>query len=150
VATGFDESYYANRSPANAELLRRAAEEEGLKTAVVDEASMKDLDMELKEGGQEATGAEDFHKDEGPNIWALGDDEQNSSDQPPEEPKEDIDKPSFLRRALGRGKKSEDDQTQALGDDDQADDDYGQVDDEDETSDDQPAEPETPKAKKGK
>src|SRR3970282_1822223 len=59
----FDESYYANRNAKNAELLRRAAEEELNATPSVDEAAMKDLDMDLKESGT-GSGAEDFHKED--------------------------------------------------------------------------------------
>ena len=152
VATGFDESYYANRSPANAELLRRAAEEEAVSTtAVVDEASMKDLDMELKESGAAETAADEFHKEGGPNIWALGDEETDGGEQTSEESKEDIDKPSFLRRALRRGKKSAEDEVSADDADDESEDDYGSVANEDEPENDESAGPEeTPKAKKGK
>src|SRR3989344_1907244 len=128
VATGFDESYYANRSPANAELLRRAAEEEAVSTtAVVDEASMKDLDMKIPGGSEADSGVHEFHDEEGPSIWAIGDDEQGVSEESRGESKEDIDQPSFLRRALRRGKKS-DDGDQGSGDEaDGEADDYGRV-----------------------
>ncbi|OGL36585.1 cell division protein FtsZ [Candidatus Saccharibacteria bacterium RIFCSPHIGHO2_12_FULL_49_19] len=124
VATGFDESYYAKRSAKSAELLRRAAEEELSGSPTVDEASMKDLDMELKEGGEAETGAEDFHSEETPNIWAIGSDGEASDDKAAEEEQE-LDKPSFLRRLTRRGKQ------EAESDDDQ-DDSADTADDEDE------------------
>src|SRR3989344_4693904 len=124
IATGFDESYYAKRSAKSAELLRRAAEEELSGSPTVDEASMKDLDMELKEGGEAETGAEDFHSEETPNIWAIGSDGEASDDKAAEEEQE-LDKPSFLRRLTRRGKQ------EAESDDDQ-DDSADTADDEDE------------------
>jgi len=107
VATGFDDSYYANRSTKNAQLLRQAAEEELRSSApAVDEASMKDLDMELKEGGAAETGADDFHKEDTPNIWAIGDGDSAEAEASGDEDK-DLDKPSFLRRLTARRGKDE-------------------------------------------
>src|SRR4029079_3664503 len=50
VATGFDDSYYASRDTAAAKLMRQAVQDEGAPAVEqVDEATMADLDMELKE-----------------------------------------------------------------------------------------------------
>jgi cell division protein FtsZ len=102
VATGFDESYHASRNTKAAQLLKAAAEQDS--TARVDEESMKDLDMELKEDGL-ASGAEEFHKEDTPNIWALSDDEENAKEEDRLSHKEeDLEKPSFLRRLARRAK----------------------------------------------
>jgi cell division protein FtsZ len=114
VATGFDESYYATRDVKAAELLKRAAAKEGITLSdnKIDDAAMKDLDMELKD----TTPAEDFHSDETPNIWALPDDEAESSKELTED---ELEKPSFLRRLTSRsGKKKEEDEELGSFDDD--------------------------------
>jgi cell division protein FtsZ len=98
VATGFDESYYASRNAKAAELLRRHSQE---RTTQLDEAAMKDLDMELKEPVEASV--EDFHNDDTPNIWALPDD-VNGVPQDQAEEDDELDKPSFLRRLTGRRK----------------------------------------------
>jgi hypothetical protein len=95
VATGFDESYYASRDTKAAKLIRQAQHESPTENKI-DDASMKDLDMELKDG---STPAEDFHNDETPNIWALPDEENSAA---PETSEEELEKPSFLRRLRGR------------------------------------------------
>jgi cell division protein FtsZ len=95
VATGFDESYYASRDTKAAKLIRQAQNESPTENKI-DDASMKDLDMELKDG---STPAEDFHNDETPNIWALPDEENSAA---PETSEEELEKPSFLRRLRGR------------------------------------------------
>jgi cell division protein FtsZ len=108
VATGFDDSYYASRDTATAKLLRQAAVEEGAPAVEqVDEATMADLDMELKEPSH-VNSVQDFHSDsDTPNIWALSDagngpggDSQDNQDE------NELDKPSFLRRFKRRGSKS--------------------------------------------
>jgi cell division protein FtsZ len=99
VATGFDESYYATRDVKAAELLQRAAAHEGVvESGKIDEETMKDLDMDLKESHP----AEDFHSEETPNIWALPDDEPADKAKTDED---ELEKPSFLRRLTGRNKK---------------------------------------------
>src|SRR3990167_10561747 len=70
VATGFDESYYAKRNTKAAQLLRDGADHELNSAPQVDEATMKDLDMDLKEE-DESGSSSDFHADDTPNIWAL-------------------------------------------------------------------------------
>lgn len=104
VATGFDASYFATRERAGAELARRAAElEETTSAAAVDEASMQNLDMELKD--KETAHVEDFHSEEGASIWSFSDDGNTSDrDKAEEEEDEKYRTPSFLRR-LGRGRK---------------------------------------------
>ena len=109
VATGFDESYYASRDVKAAELLRRAAAKEtASEDSKIDEASMKDLDMELKDDNLPA---EDFHSDETPNIWALPDDNDTSGKAAAESAEDELEKPSFLRRLTKRGNKAEVDLT---------------------------------------
>jgi cell division protein FtsZ len=106
VATGFDESYYASRDTKTAELIRRAQEVPAV-AGVIDEASMRDIDMELKDG---ASAAEDFHSEETPNIWALSDEEQSSAAQVEGQSEEELEKPSFLRRLGKIRKPSKDDE----------------------------------------
>jgi cell division protein FtsZ len=114
VATGFDDSYYATRDTKTARLLRETEEDESLQPMPgVDEATMADLDMEIKE--PVATGAEDFHSDETPNIWALGDEENTAKLQADED---EFDKPSFLRRHLKLSRRSKSDDTSTSNDDD--------------------------------
>jgi hypothetical protein len=96
VATGFDESYYASRDIKTAELIRQAYAEPAAENKI-DEATMTDLDMELKD---DSTPAEDFHSEETPNIWALPD-EQNMAEEPVAD-EDELEKPSFLRRLTGR------------------------------------------------
>ena len=102
VATGFDDSYYAKRNTAGARLLKMAAESEeavGGSTPTVDDKTMKELDMELK--SSQDSGAGDFHKEDTPNIWSVGSDQPDLTENTPEEENE-FDKPSFLRRLTSR------------------------------------------------
>lgn len=100
VATGFDDAYYTSRSVPGAELVRRAREDSVKSPGQVDDATMANLDMELKEEEQEQP-AGDFQSDDTPNIWALPDNNDNSEDKSKEED-EEIDRPSFLRRLRKR------------------------------------------------
>ena len=105
VATGFDEAYYATRDTKTARLLKQTESDEKLRPMpAVDEATMADIDMEIKEPVE--TGAEDFHSDETPNIWALGEEEDSDSRLKLDEDDE-FDKPSFLRRRLKLGRKKD-------------------------------------------
>jgi cell division protein FtsZ len=108
VATGFDESYYATRDVKAAELLRQAVEREEAQSGKIDEETMKDLDMDLKDSHP----AEDFHSEETPNIWALPDDEPADKAKTDED---ELEKPSFLRRLRGRGSKKTDDEVTDFG-----------------------------------
>ncbi len=123
VATGFDDSYYANRNVKTAQLLRQAeVEEPSLQPiAQVDEQTMADLDMEIREPIE--TGAEDFHSEETPNIWALAEDEGASAQA--EEETDKYETPSFLRRLKSLGPKNR-----------SSSDDQGSDDDSDHTADD--------------
>lgn len=123
IATGFDESYYSTRNQTAARLLRQTTEVEGSEPEPVtaspqqvDEESMKDLDMELKEPVVD-TQAHDFHSDDTPNIWALPDEE--SSDLTTSAEDDEFDKPSFLRRfkRLGGTPKKDNDDDDNDGDD---------------------------------
>ncbi len=104
IATGFDESYYATRDKQTAKLLKRAKEPEQPlpKASQVDEATMADLDMDLKEKAEEE--AHEFNRDETPNIWALPDEDSPKDET---EDKDELDKPSFLRRLTRRRAKEE-------------------------------------------
>jgi cell division protein FtsZ len=109
VATGFDESYYATRDVKAAELLKRSsAKKVPASGGKIDEETMKDLDMELKE----PTPAEDFHSEETPNIWALPDE---NSDKAAIASEDELEKPSFLRRLTTKRAKSAD--LEGFGDD---------------------------------
>lgn len=96
VATGFDDSYFATRDTKTADLIRRAQTEPATEAAKIDDAAMKDLDMELKDSSMPA---QDFHSDDTPNIWALPDEQNNAA---PQNPEDELEKPSFLRRLRGR------------------------------------------------
>lgn len=103
VATGFDDSYFSTRDTKTAELIRRAAKEPAAAGSRIDDATMAGIDMELKD--EKPATAEDFHSDETPNIWALPDEE--NADQEPAVAEEELEKPSFLRRLTGRGKRQD-------------------------------------------
>ncbi|HLG90684.1 MAG TPA: hypothetical protein VI336_00760, partial [Candidatus Saccharimonadales bacterium] len=95
VATGFDEAYFTSPERTGARVQRRIVEPEAAAVGQVDEESMKNLDLELKEGM--AAHAEDFHSEEAPNIWALSDD-GNTTDKDKAEEEEKYETPSFFRR----------------------------------------------------
>jgi len=97
VATGFDESYYARRDAKTAELLRDVKEPAEAK---IDDKTMAGIDMEIPET-MEAS-AEDFHNDDTPNIWALSDDGNGTAADDNADDEDELDKPSFLRRAFKR------------------------------------------------
>lgn len=127
VATGFDDTYYATRSKETAKLVRQSAEMVGPGSSQqVDEDAMADIDMELKDKDQ---GEGHFHDEDVPNIWSLPDEENMSQDQ---EHDEELDKPSFLRRLVGRKKTDDhhqdDHADQPADNDDDNDADDGKVD----------------------
>ncbi len=114
VATGFDESYYANRRRSRgAELERQAAKEAAAgvgQAQPVDEATMADLDMDLDNAKDRSR--EEFGKDSPtPNIWALPDEpakDQTADDQAKaDEAAEELERPSYLRRLFRRRRYSE-------------------------------------------
>lgn len=103
VATGFDDSYFTSPERTGARVVRRrVVEPETAAVGQVDEESMRNLDLELKE--EMAAHAEDFHSEETPNIWALSDD-GNTTDKDKAEEEEKYETPSFFRRF--RRKKSD-------------------------------------------
>jgi cell division protein FtsZ len=114
IATGFEESYYANRNAKTAELLRSAAAEDNMpEFKQVDDETMRSLDMEIKEPVE--TGAHDFHGDDTPavNIWNLSgsdgaSDTSSDDDNKDKDDEDEYDKPSFLRRHLKIGRNSKD------------------------------------------
>ncbi len=124
VATGFDDTYYASRDRQKAELARSFDRMPVGTTPQVDDESMKDIDMEIKD--EPETGAEDFHAEETTNIWAIDkDEEENEADDDKTETDEaELDKPSFLRR-FRRGNKH----------DTKDEDDIGSVEDDGQTND---------------
>ncbi len=105
VATGFDASYFANRS--------RLPKEETVKTEESEptETDIDNIDMQLENKDQTTSGSEEFHKEPTiPNIWALdhesadtetsnGDGEVNPDDGGAAD---ELEKPSFLRRLKKR------------------------------------------------
>lgn len=131
VATGFDDSYFASRNARAADLLRQAAEEEAAVPTQIDEESMKNIDMNLKDEVEEH--AKEFHSDEVPNIWTLGssDEENLSQKDQKEEDEDELDKPSFLRRFRRRKAKAASD-----GDSDDKTDDNSKTSDDDKKDDD--------------
>ncbi|OGL34502.1 cell division protein FtsZ [Candidatus Saccharibacteria bacterium RIFCSPHIGHO2_12_FULL_47_17] len=92
IATGFDDTYYATRTRPAAKLLRQTEPETATVAQQVDEKTMADLDMELKEPKEGH-----FHEEDVPNIWALPD-EENVSEEARAEEETELEKPSFLRR----------------------------------------------------
>lgn len=105
VATGFDASYFSEKTPR---VMPRA---ESLATS-----QLKDIDLELKENEEEEK-AQDFQNDQPmPNIWTLDNgegeyvngsvetDKKNKQEElsETEEDKIDLEKPSFLRRLKKR------------------------------------------------
>jgi cell division protein FtsZ len=101
VATGFDDAYYARRNPAAARLIKQTGKDESAAPAQVDDATMADIDMDMGERGK---ADHDFHSEEAPNIWTIGDEQNMSGDSHADElADKEIDKPSFLRR-FGRRK----------------------------------------------
>jgi cell division protein FtsZ len=93
VATGFEDSYFNSPERTGARTARRRVGESGT-TGHVDEDSMRDLDMELKDDGSGQ--AEDFHSDDTPNIWAISDDGSEPTEKTEED--EQFETPSFFRR----------------------------------------------------
>lgn len=134
VATGFDASYFAERSgnvtgkPSYKEEKAPVLTGATVTSAKQDEKDLSGIDMSLDDDQPAA----DFHRDEStmPNIWAINEDKDHDSTSTTGESKhdddeiahddnhnpdvvstsleDDLEKPSFLRR-LGRRRKSDDD-----------------------------------------
>jgi len=100
VATGFNDTYFASRNAKAAELIRKSDESRGTPAHQVDDDTMADIDMELKDN-EEAADIHSFHQDEEtPNIWGLPEDQEQ------EKVDEELEKPSFLRRFTSRRQQS--------------------------------------------
>lgn len=122
VATGFDDTYYANRQATPAKDLEKLAEEEAKKEAdAAEQQDVSDIDMTLSDTGTNVSGADDFHADPNdvPNIWTLDppaaqDDDQTDSkpaDDPAQHDSEEeraMDEPSFLKRLRNKRKQKSD------------------------------------------
>lgn len=106
VATGFDASYFAERTTQPVASFQPEATK-----VKAEESMMKDIDMDLDEGNTE----EDFHTDKPmPNIWTMDTDteKENMTDQKTDkeeakpqvfgpvvkDDEDELEKPSFLRR----------------------------------------------------
>jgi len=112
VATGFDASYFADRT-------RETKDSKELSTASLggkhDDTAISDIDMNLDSKIEGlSTGAEDFHAEPSvPNIWALHNDhekDEGGSESAPASDEEELEKPSFLRRFKKRRSNKEDNQ----------------------------------------
>ncbi len=116
VATGFEASYYSNRSSVRRvsapetdykEEERKAEAPQPAKVTSVDDKAMADIDMDLEKETDAAQLHAEFHKEEDdvPNIWALPDKEAESDTNLPSDDQEaELEKPSFLRRLKKRSK----------------------------------------------
>lgn len=119
VATGFDASYFAERSQHADAAIAAATNDDSAVQADVQqqpvratESEMSNIDMAL----DDQSGADDFKSDSGmPNIWTI-DDDHDEDDRKHDEPKRDVvlssdveeelEKPSFLRRLAKRYKEN--------------------------------------------
>jgi cell division protein FtsZ len=124
VATGFDASYYKQRTqrskaPAISKQPDGSPVLANTNTTKQDEKALSEIDMNLDE---DAVKPHDFTDDrEMPNIWSInGDDEDEDGkgkDVAEAEAEEDLEKPSFLRR-LGRRRKPAKEPEHLIVDDD--------------------------------
>jgi cell division protein FtsZ len=139
VATGFDDAYFASRNAKAAELVRKSQDKA---VPQVDEETISGIDMNLQKEDQDL---HDFHKDDVPNIWSLGDEDNGSMLDSDED---ELDKPSFLRRFKRRTRKEdEEDDAGEASPPDRADE-PAEEDGNSEDADEDPAEDEKPKSKK--
>ncbi len=108
VATGFDDTYFANRQAPKKDIIKLAEEEEQKATDSID-----DIDMSLDDSAPQTSGAEDFHAEHDvPNIWTLdhNDDDQPAADPTSNDSEEEraMDEPSFLKRLRNKRKHKSD------------------------------------------
>lgn len=118
VATGFDASYFTNRSQ-NPELATTASVPTpalNTQTTKSDDSDISDIDMSL----EEQSPATDFANDTVPNIWTIDDHDKNEnrtskdnagrviSSNDGDDPEDELEKPSFLRRLAKRYKEQSD------------------------------------------
>ncbi|MDQ5972586.1 MAG: cell division protein FtsZ [Patescibacteria group bacterium] len=112
VATGFDDTYYANRQIKGKDLVKMAAEEEANDEPVTppNAKDMDNIDMDLTEAPQQLTGAEEFHAEPSvPNIWTLDHEDDKKPDvaesaEHDSEEERAMDEPSFLKRLRNKRK----------------------------------------------
>ncbi len=103
VATGFDQSYFANRAIAKSSK-EDFEEDEAVSSESKETTDIGDIDMNLSGDTEKTHGVSEFHADHDvPNIWTLGHEEDSdgkiihgTSDEA------ELEKPSFLRRLKGR------------------------------------------------
>lgn len=100
VATGFDSSYFANRSASKDKAAKSSS------TPPKDE-EITNINMDLDSSQSSQDGADDFHSDTPmPNIWTLDNEDSSHEEQTPEKQEkthqenseDELEKPSFLRR----------------------------------------------------
>jgi cell division protein FtsZ len=142
VATGFDASYYSGRAePDNGRRESSTVLTGAVTTTKQDEKAMSEIDMKLDD---DEPGEHDFSSDKQmPNIWALGeeddddlkdkqaddkedkkadkkdkDEEDKTHEVVTSDLEEDLEKPSFLRRLGRRRKTSEEEEVKATSDSD--------------------------------
>lgn len=108
VATGFDASYFANRSGPS----QQAQGEDELPgvSQAAPVTPIKDIDMELEEKDEVAEAFQD--EKPLPNIWTLDDDGEDSASDKPDSSfisaeDDELEKPSFLRRLKNRRKEEQ-------------------------------------------
>ena len=100
VATGFDSSYFTNRSADKSKATKSSSA-----TPKDEEISSINMDLDSSQSSQD--GSDDFHSDTPmPNIWTLDSDDSSHEEPTPEKQEntqednseEELEKPSFLRR----------------------------------------------------
>lgn len=111
VATGFDASYFTNRHASASDSASETTQKKAPK-----EEDIKDIDMDLEQKPVE-TGADEFHNETPmPNIWSLDNHDEPEADKSHEqpdvlatnEPGDELEKPSFLRRFRKRSSEKPD------------------------------------------
>lgn len=114
VATGFDSSYFANRNASSEPEKPKSKESTQPKQSDPD---ISNINMDLEDTDQSSQDMGDLKNDTPmPNIWTLDNEESDdqSNNQPVEEdqPEDELEKPSFLRRFRKRKaqKPTDDDQ----------------------------------------
>lgn len=123
VATGFDDSYYANRPIKKAGIEATTVSGSGLasvgaETKVDEEIKSLDMDLDAQKEHHYGTLGDEEDEKSTPSIWSLDDDDDDSDKKEPKDDVEtteeknpmlsdddddDLDKPSFLRRLTRRG-----------------------------------------------
>jgi hypothetical protein len=105
VATGFDATYFANRSSKQLNVAEQA-QEESTSSPKQEETDVSDLNMELDANNQVDETTHDFHSEPTiPNIWSLDHDAEHEPEAPDDfnqHNEEELEKPSFLRRLKKR------------------------------------------------